>query len=126
MVSILTQSSVGRGNVWGVRFRKSQCQINFIDVSIYLYSVFDVPQDSTDLSDGLSVNVNKTDGMATVAGAGEKNNSERGKLNPERCHLYLERKRRYCRTVPPTGSLYCVDHSQNVTVRPGFTLLLID
>ena len=36
---------------------------------------------------------------------------ERGMLNPERCHFYLQRKRRYCRTIPPKGQTICVEHS---------------
>lgn len=35
---------------------------------------------------------------------------KRGELRPDRCHFYLERKRRYCRTIPPDGQQYCVEH----------------
>ena len=28
-----------------------------------------------------------------------------------RCQFFLERKKRYCRTIPPNESTYCVEHS---------------
>ena len=41
----------------------------------------------------------------------------RGDLLPERCHLYLQRKQRYCRTIPPDGQIYCVEHSHMIPVK---------
>ena len=41
----------------------------------------------------------------------DSSSKDRSALDPERCQFFLQKKRRYCRTVPPEGKNYCVEHS---------------
>lgn len=44
---------------------------------------------------------------------------DRQTLRPDKCHFYLKRKCRYCRTTPNKDSIYCVEHSHVLKLDDG-------